>query len=132
MTQGSEAMDRWSRGAAWATALLVAWAVASGCVAGDGTLAEIDPDAAPMTPTYTQHVAPMMERHCTACHAPDAQPGEVEGYGYETCEKVKRNLGGLVLTVFELETMPPGGAERVTSAEELILERWIDQGMTCD
>lgn len=120
-----------------AAALLLTGALAltlgAGCVpAGEGTLLEVDPDAAPARPTYTEHVAPLMEHYCTACHAPDAQAGEQEGYGYETCSKVRSNWWPLVETTFEEKTMPPGGAERVTSAHQLTLERWFEQGAPCD
>ncbi len=101
------------------------------CGAGEGTLDEIDPDATPPRPTYTEHVAPLMEQYCTACHAEDAQPGEQEGYGFDTCNKVRANWGELVETTFVEKTMPPGGAPRVSSVHQLILERWFDNGAPC-
>ena len=102
------------------------------CGFGAGTLEDVDPEAAPMQPTYTAHVAPIMTRYCTVCHASDAQPGEVEGYGYETCAKVRRNWNGVVDTVFENDNMPPGLGRRVSEPERLALRRWWDQGGTCD
>jgi uncharacterized membrane protein len=114
------------------SALSLCVALLSACVFGDGTLDEVDPAAAPATPSYTAHVAPIMERYCTACHAEDAQPGEVEGYGYETCAKVRRNWGGIVETTLDSSSMPPGGAVRVSSPEKLALQRWWAQGGRCD
>lgn len=102
------------------------------CGSGDGTLDEIDPEAAPAEPSYSKHIAPIMDRYCTACHASDAQVGEVEGLGYETCDKVRRNWGGILITVFRGNTMPPGGAYRVTSEDRMTLERWFEQGARCD
>lgn len=104
----------------------------SACAFGDGTLAEIDPAAAPAQPTYFEHIAPIMEAYCTACHAADAQPGEQEGYGYETCAKVRRGWGGIIETVFDSASMPPGGAVRVSEPEKLALARWWAQGGRCD
>lgn len=104
----------------------------SGCAFGEGALGDVDPQAAPATPEYTAHVAPIMERYCTACHAEDAQPGEVEGYGYETCAKVRRNWNSIVETVFDTSEMPPGGAVRVSSPEKLALQRWWAQGGRCE
>ena len=104
----------------------------SACVSGDGTLEQIDPEAAPTVPTYTGHVGPIMDRYCTACHAEDAQPGKVDGYGYGTCLEVKENWGSIVWTVYETKTMPPGGAQRMTSADKLTLQRWYRQGAQCD
>lgn len=114
----------------WALAMGLSWSIA--CVSGDAPLSVVDPDAAPRVPAYEAHIAPIMERYCTACHAADAQPGEVDGFGYETCQKVRRNWGGVIWTVFETRTMPPGGAQRVTAADELTLQRWYDQGARCD
>ncbi len=116
---------------AWIVAMALAL-VLGACVAGDGTLEEIDPEAAPLNPTYSQHVAPLMDLYCTACHAEDAQPGEIEGYGYETCDKVRSGWEDLVETSFIEKTMPPGGAPRITSAHQLLLERWFDNGAPCD
>ena len=113
----------------WLTACLL---TLGGCAFGDGTLADLDPEAAPARPTYVAHVAPIMARYCTACHAPDAQPGEQEGYGYETCAKVRRNWRGVEETVFESSSMPPGGAVRVSAPEKLALARWWAQGGRCE
>ena len=92
----------------------------------------VDPEAAPEEPTYSEHVSVIMDLRCTACHAEDAQPGEAEGYGFDTCAKVKRAWGPLWNTVAVSQTMPPGGAERLTSAELLTLQRWREQGGRCD
>lgn len=112
--------------------LFIAALATSACSFGDSALGDIDPNAAPATPTYALHVAPIMEQYCTACHAPDAQPGEQEGYGYETCAKVRENWDGVVETVFETSEMPPGGAVRVSEPEKLALARWWAQGGRCE
>ena len=103
-----------------------------GCGMGDATLDEVDPEAAPANPTWSAHVERIMEVRCTACHDPDAQPGEASGYGFETCEKARRYEDPFIRTAIDEKTMPPGGAERLTSAEALTMLRWYAQGAPCD
>jgi len=102
------------------------------CGSGADALEDVDPEAAPQLPGYTEHVAPIMDRYCTACHAEDAQPGMTAGFGFETCDDVRRGWGGIVITVFRGNTMPPGGAYRMSSEDQLTLQRWFDQGARCD
>lgn len=111
---------------------LVALLTLGGCGFGTDTLAGVDPEAAPTEPSYSEHISVIMDLRCTACHAEDAQPGEAEGYGFETCDKVRRFWGPLWQVAAVSQTMPPGGAERLTSAELLTLERWWAQGGRCD
>lgn len=93
------------------------------CGAGDGTLEEVDPGAAPAEPTYEEHIAPIMEDYCTACHGKDAggEGGEVR---YDTCQDVLRNWGQLARTAFEDKSMPPPTAYTLPSADVLTLKRW--------
>ncbi|MCB9528692.1 MAG: hypothetical protein R3F65_20355 [bacterium] len=113
-----------------ALALAAAWLI--GCGDGDLTLEEADPAAAPAAPTWTDHVAPIIELHCVACHDPDGLTGAAEGVAYDTCEATRRNWRELEETVFEEGEMPPGGAMRLRAYEELILRRWHEQGARCD
>lgn len=110
--------------------LLLVGSALIGC--GDQILEAVDPAAAPMQPTYSVHIAAIMKRRCTTCHSTEALAGELDGYGYGTCAKVKQHWDGIVETVFEDNSMPPGGADRVESWERLALQRWWDQGATCD
>ncbi len=103
-----------------------------GCGFGDRSLEAVDPEAAPLEPTWSADIEPIMHLRCTACHAPDAQTGEVDGYGFETCAKLKKNESEFRETTFDEKTMPPGGAERLTAAEVLAVERWFAQGGNCD
>ena len=113
------------------------WAIAClcgllcGCL-GDKTLEEVDPEAAPAQPSFSKHIEPLMEDYCVACHAPDAQPGEVGDIGLDTCEKLKENMELVSEMVFDREVMPPGGAMRLSEEEQLTLRRWFDQGADCD
>ena len=114
--------------------LVLCLLVLGACGEGVGTLDEVDPDAAPLNPTWSEHISGIMEERCAACHAEDSPVGETEGYGYGTCEKVKQpgNWNGLVETGLEKKNMPPGGADKITPAEALAIERWWEQGATCD
>lgn len=103
-----------------------------GCGTGDLTLAEIDPAAAPANPTWSMHVRPIIEFHCVACHDPGGQAGAQEGYAYDTCQATRAGWEGLVETVFDENSMPPGGAMRLQPWEELTLLRWREQGSPCD
>ncbi len=103
----------------------------AGCL-GDATLDEIDPEAAPAEPTYEAHIEPIMIEKCISCHAPDANVGELEGIGLDECEKVQDNLEIVSEMIFEKNSMPPGGMLRLTSEEKLTLQRWFDQGASCD
>ncbi|MCA9537247.1 MAG: hypothetical protein KC620_00080 [Myxococcales bacterium] len=107
-------------------------ALLSGCAFGSSHLDEVDPEAAPATPTWSAHVLPILEHRCTACHADDALPGKAAGYGFGTCAEAKRHWGELYETAFIELSMPPGGAPRLESWEMLTLQRWHDQGGRCD
>lgn len=100
------------------------------CGAGDGTLEEVDPGAAPEKPNYDEHIAPIMKDYCTACHAQDAG-GEGAEVMYDTCRSVVRNWGGLRQTAFSDKTMPPPTAYTLPSSDVLTLERWWSQGHDC-
>ena len=108
-----------------------ACALLTGCL-GDKTLEEVDPDAAPARPTYTEHIEPLMEDYCVTCHAVDAFPGELGDIGLDECEKVKDNMELVSEMVFDREVMPPGGSLRMTEEDQLTLRRWFDQGADCD
>jgi uncharacterized membrane protein len=95
---------------------------AVGCGAGDGPLAEVDPQAVPPHPTYEQ-VFSILDRACAPCH----KDGGTEPR-YDTCKSIQQNSRGLRSTVFGSNTMPPGAWPRLTSEEKLTVERWLDQG----
>ena len=107
------------------------WGVTA-CGAGDGTLEEVDPEAAPAAPTWSAHIEPIMSFYCTACHAPEAQTGTAEGVDLSTCQQVGRQRVLVMESAVADKYMPPGGAMRVSSTEALTLQRWYDQGARCD
>ena len=97
-----------------------------GCGFGDASLDEVDPAAAPESPTYADHIAPIMEDYCTACHG-----GEGRGVRYDDCAQVVRNWRGLRSTALEGRSMPPPTAYSLSSADRLTLERWWEGGHAC-
>ncbi len=98
---------------------------------GDKTLDEVDPEAAPAEPAYSEHIAPLMFDYCDSCHSPDGARvlGDIRT---DTCEELKGNMEIVSEMVFDRQVMPPGGAERMTSEDQLTLQRWFDQGADCD
>ena len=107
-------------------------AALSGCAMGSGELADVDPGAAPDTPTWTEHVEPVVNFYCRGCHSKDAQPGAQEDVAYDSCAETKREWGEFRETVFDENSMPPGGADRLRPWELMMLARWWEQGGTCD
>jgi hypothetical protein len=101
-----------------------------GCGLGDGDLADVDPVAAPLHPTYEAHIAPLMEAYCTACHAA-GEGGEGGEVRYDGCKWVVRNWAGLRSTALDGRSMPPPTARVLTSADRLTLERWWRDGHAC-
>jgi len=115
----------------------------AGCSSGDRTLAEVDPDAAPATPTYEQVVA-ILDRDCVPCHkgginSPQPLTSLVpreDGEGedddadpnYDSCEGIQEGLQGIIDTAIEGSSMPPGAWPRLDERKQLILSRWIEQG----
>jgi hypothetical protein len=104
--------------------------VLTGCGIGDADLVDVDPAAAPLHPTYAEHIAPLMETYCTACHAA-GEGGEGGEVRYDDCRWVVRNWGGLRSTALEGRSMPPPTAWVLSSADRLTLERWWRDGHVC-
>jgi len=102
----------------------------AGCGLGDASLDEVDPEAAPASPTYEAHIAPIMEDYCTACHGADSG-GEGRGVRYDSCAQVVRNWRGLRETALDGRSMPPPTAYVLSSADRLTLERWWEGGHAC-
>ena len=103
--------------------------VARGCAisfdGGDG------PDAAPVS--YAQHVAPILERNCVACHS----PGNIGSWSMSGHRKVK-SMSAMIEEVLLTRRMPPWDADpaigkfanapSLTVADAQTLLRWVHQG----
>jgi hypothetical protein len=100
---------------------------AFGCAFGTGTLEEVDPAAIPERPTYAEHIQPMMDFYCAACHDPEGQVGAIEGLDVTSYEAVVDDFDEIAESVFEEHSMPPAGARQLSSLDEAILERWAAQ-----
>jgi hypothetical protein len=134
--------------------LLLAGLLFTGCFFGDRLLGEVDPESIPETPTYTEHIRPIVEYYCVACHYPgnklrllqkeegpsvqqDALTEEEDSSfilnsGEEpdlsTYEAVVEAFEEVAEEIFEAQSMPPGASRRLTPREETILARWAAKG----
>ena len=121
--------------------LLALLAAEIGCGgSGDLPLDQVDPNAAPANPTYDQVFA-IMHNNCANCHASGGDGGGESGYalssGRTTLEDDGPDLtdcvqivafAGDILDQVESDLMPPGAIPRLTSAEKLLLRRWVENG----
>ena len=109
-------------------ALLLAVLTLNHCAAGEGTLAAVDPEAAPLRPTY-EEVFAIVEFACAPCHQESGgdEPGE-DDLDYSTCAGIQRGLDGIRTTALTGGSMPPGAWPRLTEREKLLIERWMEQG----
>jgi uncharacterized membrane protein len=103
-----------------------------GCAEGDRTLAEVDPQAAPLHPAYEQVFA-IVEFNCAPCHGGGGavakrEEDEEDDLDYATCQGIQNGIDGLRSTVLEAGSMPPGAWPRITERDKLLLQRWIDAG----
>jgi len=113
------------------------------CGLGEATIEEVAPDSVPARPTYTAHARPVLTFYCANCHAnPGAHAGNSGadgGSGNSRCDDdddldYSSYLGsvacfrGVVTTVFEKATMPPGAARRIPPRGQAILRRWREAG----
>lgn len=105
-----------------AAAITLAYLAA--CSGGDATLAEVDPNAAPLVPAYEQ-VEAIVRTNCAPCHH-SGDGGEDRDYS--TCEGIHRGMYELRQTALENGSMPPGAWPRLSEREKLIIDRWIQQG----
>jgi uncharacterized membrane protein len=122
-------------GAVW---LVAALAVIAGCGSGDRPLDQVDPAAASANPTYDEVYA-ILHRACVPCHdgggeAPvtggvpaPLEDDEGEDLDLTNCIDIVAQRQGIVDEI-EANTMPTGAMPRLTSAEKLLIRRWVDQG----
>ena len=83
--------------------------------------------------SYSRDVAPILFRHCAACHQPDG-PGPFSVLTYEEA----RRRATQIASVTKAGVMPPRKAEpghgdfvdqaRLTAAEITTIQRWVDEG----
>ena len=109
------------------------------CGLGEQGIADVAGDSIPARPTYEAHAKPILQFYCASCHTYALKPGEsylkdqedecdddkldYSGYdGSVTC------FQGVVETVFDESSMPPGAAPRIRPREQVILRRWQQAG----
>jgi len=95
--------------------------------------------------SYSQDVAPILDKHCTACHVP-GQPGfVVSGFELGSYQSLMKGtqFGPVVLPGDALTSvlvmliegradpslkMPHGDASQLTQEEITTIRRWVEQG----
>lgn len=117
--------------------LLALSVTALGCGgSGDLPLDQVDPNAAPAAPTYDQVFA-ILHNDCTNCHAGGDGGGFVVSRARTTTSNATPDLSNCVEIVafagdiFDQvanDRMPPGAMPRLTSAEKLLIQRWVENG----
>ncbi len=130
---------------------LLAVLVLPACV--DVPLDALDTGQVPASPTYAEHVAPILAVACVRCHEHRAvMDGGVEldtyagAYGSRvksTCTAIGQDVVDAYADVllpgdgagdptpcgdWEIYSMPPGASLHLTLAEQLTLARWVEQG----
>ncbi len=102
---------------------------------GDLPLDQVDPNAAPSNPTYDQVFA-LMHNNCTNCHT-GGDGGEYVLTRRATTSNATPDLSncvqivafaGDILDQVDRDLMPPGAMPRLTSAEKLLIRRWVENG----
>jgi tetratricopeptide (TPR) repeat protein/mono/diheme cytochrome c family protein len=102
-------------------ALLAALVLSGGAAAGP-----------PASVTYAEHIAPLIDRHCAACH----QPGGGAPFSLRSYDDVRRRAR-LVADVTARRQMPPWKAEpgppfagerRLTDDDVALIQEWVRQG----
>lgn len=114
------------------------------CGSGDGTLADVDPNAVPLDPDF-QLIVNILDRACVPCHeqgSNDEDPEDSSGStaaspgttafktfpDLETCQSIVDNQAIIVDRALDKNDMPPGAWPRLSSEERLIILRWIANG----
>jgi hypothetical protein len=101
----------------------------------DGCLiTTLDPPKATNDITYTQHVAPLIQKHCNECH----QPGTAAPFALQTYEEVISN-GAMIAEVVDERRMPPWYASAefgtftncrtLSDRERQTILQWVRAGM---
>ncbi len=90
-------------------------------------------DGLPLNVTYTEHIAPIFNKHCIVCH----RRGGVSHFGLTNYTDVQRNAGSIVYVVKE-KIMPPWpadpnyshfiGEKILTDKEIKTIIKWVNQG----
>lgn len=108
--------------------ILLALLALGACAFGDRSVEQVDLEAVPAEPTYTEHIAPLMEFYCVTCHDPAGQVGEAYGVDLTSYDAVVDDFDDIDEALFDKRYMPPGGARRLSSVEEATIARWAAQG----
>ena len=94
------------------------------------TIEEMDDSDLPEQVTYGEHIRPILEQHCTMCHALNIQGADRQGApvgvdldtyqrAMEWSERSNMRIQG--------GTMPPSGG--LSSYDRSLFQKWIDQDL---
>ncbi|MEO7177102.1 MAG: T9SS type A sorting domain-containing protein, partial [Saprospiraceae bacterium] len=85
------------------------------------------------TVNYSEHIAPIIYKHCTSCH----RPGEIAPFSLTNYDQVK-SWSGLITYVTEIKYMPPWKADPafqhyqkenyLEDSEIQLIADWVEQG----
>lgn len=134
-----------------APAVTLLAALSCGCA--DSVLDQADPASFEAEPTWSEDIAPLLERSCVSCHdGRGAFEGGVELATYAaarstrvpaTCTAISQDVADHFADVLVLPTdsggdascsgweplsMPPGTATRLSPTEQVLLARWVELG----
>lgn len=103
----------------------IALAGASGCGFGDQTLADLNPEAAPLHPETVADIQPILEHYCVSCHSQDAPAWQSVGPYLDDPSRVETEACRIYRSIETVGYMPPGVMDRPTESELLTLENWV-------
>lgn len=80
---------------------------------------------------YREHVEPLLEKYCYACHGYGAAEGgrTLDAFASDEARQGDRDLWWAVLKNVRAGMMPPAGEEQPTSAERDIITEWVKRGV---
>jgi hypothetical protein len=85
------------------------------------------PACAATSPTYTDDVRPILEKHCFKCHAGDGV--EADDHDFSRVETLRAQRRALVNEIGAC-AMPPSPEPPVSAPEAEVLLRWVACGGT--
>lgn len=79
------------------------------------------PQDCPTAPSYQSDIAPLLKQHCVICHSPTGLESERPLNSYSA---VYGQRGSVLTQVYGCQ-MPPPDRQPLSSAERLLLLRWL-------
>ena len=85
------------------------------------------------TVTFSAHINPLLQNHCTGCHSGSNPPGGIDLTTYTNVKPLTTNglnslLYGVVAHLPGFDPMPKGSANTIPVCEIVLLRKWIQAG----